>query len=111
MPETPAVRGSNSSLMSARCWSRLDQLLPDERSDQIADWAVYGTLLQSGLSSDAVRQANFIRSLFAFQVLRRSLTSTTAVAGEFFSRKAQSGCFIQSGTCKRRQRWHVSRIK
>src|SRR5262247_4473841 len=37
--------------------AKLDELRPDERPDQIADWAVYGTLLQSGLSSTEIRQA------------------------------------------------------
>src|SRR5262245_10240396 len=36
---------------------KLDELRFDERSDQIADWAVYGTLLRFGLSSAEVRHA------------------------------------------------------
>ena len=39
--------------------AKLDELRPDERADQIADWAMYGTLLQANLSSDDLRQATY----------------------------------------------------
>jgi len=37
----------------------LDQLRGDDHADQLADWALYGTLLQAGLSSDEIRSATF----------------------------------------------------
>jgi len=38
---------------------QLEDLRPDEQPQQLADWAVYGTLMRSGLSSDDLRQATF----------------------------------------------------
>lgn len=43
---------------------KLEELRPDERADQIADWAVYGTLMQSGLSNEAIRAATYNNSPF-----------------------------------------------
>jgi len=37
----------------------LDRLRGDDHADQLADWALYGTLLQAGLSSDEIRSATF----------------------------------------------------
>lgn len=40
----------------------LERLSADERREQIADWAVYGTLLRAGLGSDAIRDATYSTS-------------------------------------------------
>jgi hypothetical protein len=38
---------------------KVDQLRVDERREQIADWAVYGTLYQAGLPADVIRTAMY----------------------------------------------------
>lgn len=48
----------------AQMLGELDELRPDERADQIADWAVYGTLMESGLSNEAIRAATYDNSPF-----------------------------------------------
>ena len=48
---------------------KLEELRPDERADQIADWAMYGTLMQSDLSSEAIRAATYNNSPYRTPVL------------------------------------------
>ncbi len=48
---------------------QFEQLRSDERGEQIADWAMYGALLHSGLSSETVRKATYDKVPFRLPAL------------------------------------------
>lgn len=52
---------------------KLEELSPEERSDQLADWALYGTLARASLSSDDLRKATFNLAPIRFPFLEEVL--------------------------------------
>jgi hypothetical protein len=52
---------------------KLEELSPDDRPDQLADWALYGTLARTSISSDDLRKVAFNLAPFRFPFLEEVL--------------------------------------
>lgn len=58
----PPTPGAEFTVDVGELADKFAELAVEERAEQIADWAVYGTLLREGLSPEAIRDATFDRA-------------------------------------------------
>lgn len=56
--------GQHIALDVARLRDKLDELRAEERPEQLADWAFYGTAIYAGLSAEELRDATYDRTPF-----------------------------------------------